>query len=426
MAGRRTAVLGAGRADDGQGGALARAWPSRSRPAGGHDPADTVGLLIDGGDPGRWSALAMGFVTYLLLAAVAAAGSLIDVFGGFSLAQGFDPLSMNSEHRLRQVPPDARDRAAVRQRRAPAGHRRAAADLPLPPARRRPPTGAAAPDVLVTAFGLFFVTAVQIALPMIAVLFLADLGLALLTKVAPQLNAINVMFPAKIGLTLLLRRALLPGAPAGRRGWSTWPPQAMAAHGRARGDGDERGEDREADPQGRKENRKEGQVPRTQELGAWSAMLAGRRWCCPSLLGRELTSLRELMATSLDRRPTTRAPSMAPASLLGQGFWHVMVALVVLGAGVMVVGVAGALAQGGFFLATKSVKPKLVQAEPAQGRQADLRAAGALGGRQDAAQEQPGRRCWCGGAIEGADAAASAAWCRSTSVLAAVSRQRPA
>ena len=38
---------------------------------------------------------AMGFVTYLLFAAVAAAGSLIDVFGGFSLAQGFDPLSMN-------------------------------------------------------------------------------------------------------------------------------------------------------------------------------------------------------------------------------------------------------------------------------------------------------------------------------------------
>ena len=37
----------------------------------------------------------MGFVTYLLFAAIAAAGSLVDVFGGFSLAQGFDPLSMN-------------------------------------------------------------------------------------------------------------------------------------------------------------------------------------------------------------------------------------------------------------------------------------------------------------------------------------------
>ena len=67
--------------------------------------------------------------------------------------------------------------------------------------------------MLVDAFRVFFVTAVQIALPMIAVLFLADLGLALLTKVAPQLNAINVMFPAKIGLTLLLVGLSFPVLP---------------------------------------------------------------------------------------------------------------------------------------------------------------------------------------------------------------------
>lgn len=68
-------------------------------------------------------------------------------------------------------------------------------------------------SLLVTAFGMFFTTAVQIALPMIAVLFIADLGLALLTKVAPQLNAINVMFPAKIGLTLLLIGLSFPVLP---------------------------------------------------------------------------------------------------------------------------------------------------------------------------------------------------------------------
>jgi flagellar biosynthetic protein FliR len=56
---------------------------------------------------------------------------------------------------------------------------------------------------------------VQIALPLIGVLFLADLGLALLTRVAPQLNAIGIMFPAKIGLTLLMvgvSFAVLPDA----------------------------------------------------------------------------------------------------------------------------------------------------------------------------------------------------------------------
>ena len=60
---------------------------------------------------------------------------------------------------------------------------------------------------------MFFLTAVQIALPMIAVLFVADLGLALLTKVAPQMNALNVMFPAKIGLTLLLLGLSFPVLP---------------------------------------------------------------------------------------------------------------------------------------------------------------------------------------------------------------------
>ena len=71
---------------------------------------------------------------------------------------------------------------------------------------------------------MFFLTAVQIALPLIAVLFLADLGLALLTKVAPQLNALNVMFPAKIGLTLLLLGLSFPVLPeADRRGSSSWP-----------------------------------------------------------------------------------------------------------------------------------------------------------------------------------------------------------
>jgi flagellar biosynthetic protein FliR len=70
-------------------------------------------------------------------------------------------------------------------------------------------------QVVTVAFGLFFSSAVQIALPLVAVLFVADLGLALLTKVAPQLNAISIMFPAKIGLTLLkvgLSFAVLPNA----------------------------------------------------------------------------------------------------------------------------------------------------------------------------------------------------------------------
>lgn len=159
---------------------------------------------------------AMGFVTYLLFAAVAAAGSLVDVFGGFSLAQGFDPLGMN----MNTVFGKFHQMLAVMLLFASGGHLlviggllRSFHFLPLGDL----PDVSGAPDVMITAFGMFFVTAVQIALPMIAVLFVADLGLALLTKVAPQLNAINVMFPAKVGLTLLLvglSFPVLPGAVA--------------------------------------------------------------------------------------------------------------------------------------------------------------------------------------------------------------------
>ena len=57
-------------------------------------------------------------------------------------------------------------------------------------------------------------SAVQIAGPLLIVLFLADVGLGLITRVAPALNAFAMGFPIKIGLTLLLAGlvyAALPG-----------------------------------------------------------------------------------------------------------------------------------------------------------------------------------------------------------------------
>ena len=47
-------------------------------------------------------------------------------------------------------------------------------------------------------------------------------------------------------------------------------------------------------PKKNKENRKEGQVPRTQELGAWASLLVVGM-ALPALIGREMTALRALM-----------------------------------------------------------------------------------------------------------------------------------
>lgn len=180
-------------------------------PDGNQIPLSTPALLMNVGTQ-VLIGLAMGFVTQLLLGAIAAAGSLIDVFGGFSLAQGFDPLSMNNNTvfgKFHQMLATILLFATGGHLLVIGGLLRTFHFLPL----GTTPQWHSTPDVLLTAFGMFFTTAVQIALPMIAVMFLSDLGLALLTKVAPQLNAFNVMFPVKIGLTLLLVGLSFPVLP---------------------------------------------------------------------------------------------------------------------------------------------------------------------------------------------------------------------
>lgn len=170
---------------------------------------------------------AMGMVTYLLFATIAAAGSLVDVFGGFSLAQGFDPLGKN----MNTVFGTFHQMLGTMILFISGGHLLVIGGLLstfrfLPVGESPDTTGGT--EMLLTAFRMFFVTAVQIALPLIAVLFLADLGLALLTKVAPQLNAMNVMFPAKIGLTLMLIGLSFPVLPQAMERLVDYAQQAMA------------------------------------------------------------------------------------------------------------------------------------------------------------------------------------------------------
>lgn len=174
-------------------------------------PGTTIGLLVATVSQALVG-VAMGYVTMLLFAAVGAAGALIDLFGGFAIAAAWDPLGMNMNTvfgRFHQM-------LATVLLLVSGGHLLVIGGL-LSTFRFLPLTGM--PDisswdaVVVTAFTMFFTVAVQMALPMIAVLFVADLALALLTKVAPQLNALNVMFPAKVGLTLLLLGLSFPMLP---------------------------------------------------------------------------------------------------------------------------------------------------------------------------------------------------------------------
>jgi flagellar biosynthetic protein FliR len=156
--------------------------------------------------------VSMGFVTYLIFAAVQAAGDLVDVFGGFSLAAAFDPLSFNMNTvfgKFHQMLATMLLFASGAHLLVIGGLLRTFDTLPVGGDVRV----AGLSDVVSTAFGLFFTTAVQIALPLVGVLFVADLGLALMTRVAPMMNAIGIMFPAKIGLTLLIVGLSFPVLP---------------------------------------------------------------------------------------------------------------------------------------------------------------------------------------------------------------------
>jgi flagellar biosynthesis protein FliR len=174
-------------------------------------PTTTVQLLMIVGLQVLIGA-ALGFVTQLLLSAIEVAGSMIDVFGGFQLAAAFDPLNMNTNSvfgRFYQLIAAALLMVTGAHMLIIDGVLSTFRYLPLDSV----PDISTWPATFTTAFGLFFSLAVQIALPLIAVLFVADLGLALLTKVAPSLSAINIMYPAKIGLTLLLVGLSFPAIP---------------------------------------------------------------------------------------------------------------------------------------------------------------------------------------------------------------------
>ncbi|HEX5771550.1 MAG TPA: EscU/YscU/HrcU family type III secretion system export apparatus switch protein [Nocardioidaceae bacterium] len=113
-----------------------------------------------------------------------------------------------------------------------------------------------------------------------------------------------------------------------------------------------------------KENRKEGKVPRTQELGSWGALLVVAlllSW----LVGNGTDRIRELMLRSL---ALVEDPDPAKVlALLREGTVTGLLIALALGFGVMVVSVAGGAAQGGIFFATKSLKPKWSKLNPIQG-----------------------------------------------------------
>lgn len=151
---------------------------------------------------------ALGFLVYMVFAAVQSAGSLIDLFGGFSMAQAFDPQAMvNGAQftRLFQMTTLALLFASDGYQLVIGGLARSFDAIPLGGGLDLTHPA----EAMVGAVTQMFLAAVQIAGPLLVILFLADAGLGLLTRVAPALNAFALGFPLKIMLTLALGGLLL-------------------------------------------------------------------------------------------------------------------------------------------------------------------------------------------------------------------------
>ncbi|MCB2175963.1 MAG: flagellar biosynthetic protein FliR [Actinomycetales bacterium] len=180
----------------------ARAAADAGTPAGGSIASGTGAFLGDVLLQVLVGA-ALGFVVVLVFSAVQSAGAMIDLFGGFQLASAFDPMSLTNGaqwSKLYQLTTLVLLFASNAYQVIIAGLARTFDALPLGSA----PDLATLGHTLTTGLTDMFVAALQIAGPLIAVLFLADVGLGLLTRVAPALNAFALGFPLKILLTLSL------------------------------------------------------------------------------------------------------------------------------------------------------------------------------------------------------------------------------
>ena len=154
----------------------------------------------------------LGFLVMIVFSAIQSAGSLIDLFGGFTLAQGFDPqLQINGAQftRLFQMTALALLFASGGYQLVIGGLAGTFSAIPIGGG-----IDLAKPlEAITAATGQMLMSSLQIAGPMIVVLFLADAGLGLLTRVAPALNAFALGFPTKILLTLLLVPLLFVALP---------------------------------------------------------------------------------------------------------------------------------------------------------------------------------------------------------------------
>jgi flagellar biosynthesis protein FliR len=154
---------------------------------------------------------ALGFLAYLLFAAFQTAGSVIDIFGAFSIAQAIDPVSgiqTSVFGRFYSLVASVLLFATGGHLLLVRGFLTSFEALPVDGFRSE-----RIAEVLTADLSTFFVAALQIAAPLVAALFLTDVALGLLSRAAPEMNVFLLGLPLKIFITISLVSVAIPVLP---------------------------------------------------------------------------------------------------------------------------------------------------------------------------------------------------------------------
>lgn len=145
--------------------------------------------------------VALGFVVQTLLASVTAAGAMVDLFGGINLPPSLDPLSQDQTPLVGQF----YEQVALALLFVSNAYLLLIRGFELSfsaPGLTLSSTGRAS-DIFLADLATFFVAALEIAAPIILVLFATQVGLAMLAKAAPQMNVWILGFPLQALMSLV-------------------------------------------------------------------------------------------------------------------------------------------------------------------------------------------------------------------------------
>lgn len=164
-------------------------------------PTDTAGLI------GSivlqvFSGFVLGLSVQILLSAVSSAGAMVDLFGGINLPPSLDPLSQNQTPLLGQL----YEQVAMVLLFITNGEMLLVRGFITSFGTHGITLQATSfmANIFTSDLATYFVATLEIAAPLIAVLFATQVGLALLAKAAPQLNVWMLGFPIQVLLSLIL------------------------------------------------------------------------------------------------------------------------------------------------------------------------------------------------------------------------------